>query len=418
MESIDGLTYLVLFLSFVLCAFCAASETGIMTLNRYRLKHLSKTEPYAKRVTRLLLHPERMLGAILIGNTLATATCASIVHQIAENAWGEIGIVAAPVIVTVLLLIFAEVMPKTIAILKPEKTARFVSLPLQYILWFLYPLVRMANGVSNALLQLFGLKLSPNALDTMSHEELRTIVHESAVGLPTRHQNMLLSILDLEKVRVEQVMIPRNEVVGIDLDDSLEDIVVQLRSLQHTLLPVYRSDLDNIQGILHTRTIVRLLAEQNLDKEILLRAIEEPYFVPEGTSLQSQLFHFQANKRRMALVVDEYGDVLGLLTLEDILEEIVGEFTTDVPSVEPEVQVQNDGTLLVDGGISLRDLNRGQAWQLPVNGPTTLGGLITETLESIPVEGICVCIAGYSIEVISMKDNAVKLARIVPLNQA
>ncbi len=411
MES-DTFAYLILFLSFVLCAFCSASETGIMTLNRYRLKHLSKTEAYAKRVTRLLIHPERMLGAILIGNTLATATCASIVHQIAEGAWGDIGVIVAPILVTLVLLIFAEVMPKTIAILKPEKTARFVSLPLQGMLWFLYPLVRMANGVSNSLLHLLGLKFSNKTLDTMSHEELRTIVHESAAGMPNRHQNMLLSILDLGKVRVEQVMIPRNEVVGIDLDDELLEILAQLRTLQHTLLPVYRSDLDNIQGILHTRSIVRLLAEKSLDKEMIQHATEEPYFVPEGTSLQSQLFHFQENRRRMALVVDEYGDVLGLLTLEDILEEIVGEFTTDVPSIEPEIQVQSDGTLLVDGGISLRDLNRSQQWHLPVNGPTTLSGLITETLESIPVVGVCVSIAGYSIEVVNMKDNAVRLARI------
>ncbi len=418
MESIDGFAYLVLFVSFLLCAFCSASETGIMTLNRYRLKHLSKTESYAKRVARLLIHPERMLGAILIGNTLATATCASIVHQMAEEAWGDIGVIAAPMIVTLVLLIFAEVMPKTIALLKPEKTARFVSLPLQGMLWFLYPLVRMVNGISNTLLHVFGLKFSNRTLDAMSDDELRTIVHESATGMPSRHQNMLLSILDLEKVRVEQVMIPRNEVVGIDLDETLPDIIAQLKNLQHTLLPVYRSDLDNIQGILHTRNIVRLLAEQSLDKEVLLRATEEPYFVPEGTSLQSQLFHFQENKRRMALVVDEYGDVLGLLTLEDILEEIVGEFTTDVPSAEPEIQVQSDGSLQVDGGISLRDLNRHQQWHLPVNGPTTLSGLITETLESIPVPGICVCIAGYSIEVISMKDNAVKLARIAPVSQA
>jgi Mg2+/Co2+ transporter CorB len=225
---------------------------------------------------------------------------------------------------------------------------------------------------------------------------------------------MLLSILDLEQVRVEQVMVPRHEVVGIDLEDDINEIIQQLQTLQHTLLPIYNGDLDNVQGILHTRNVMRLLTEKNLNKEMITQAMEEPYFVPEGTSLQAQLLYFQQNKRRMALVMDEYSDVLGLLTLEDILEEIVGEFTTDVQSVEPDIQAQVDGSFLVDGSMSIRELNRNQQWHLPLKGPTTLNGLITETLESLPVEGLCLLIGGYPIEVIQMKDNAVKLARIFP----
>lgn len=401
-------------LAFALCIFCSASETGIMTLNRYRLKHLAKTQAFARRISKLLLHPDRLLGVILIGNTFATAICASIANQVAEHAWGEVGILVAPLLVTLVLLVFAEVMPKTVAAIKPEETARLVSLPLQGMLWLLYPLVWLASSFSNALLRLFGLRASIKDRDAVTREELRTIVNEASNFIPDRHQNMLLSILDLETVRVEHIMVPRNEVIGIDLDDDKEKIINKLKTLEHTLLPVYRSDLDNVQGILHTRNIVKILAQRELNEQALLAVIQEPYFVPEGTSLHTQLLNFQKNKRRMALVVDEYGDVLGLVTLEDILEEIVGEFTTDAATEQADIHPQEDGTFLVDGSASIRDLNRAENWELPTNGPTTLNGLIIETLEAIPVEGICVLVAGYPIEVVQMKDNTVKIARISP----
>lgn len=413
-ELSNGLLFTLLILAFILCAFCAASETGILSLNRYRLKHLAKTEPYARRVTKLLAHPDRLLGVILIGNTFATAISASVANQLAEKAWGEIGIIVGPVIVTLLLLVFAEVMPKTVAALKPEATARFVSLPLKVMQSLLYPLVWLASSVSNTLLRLFGIQVSAKKLDSVTRDELRTIVNESGGYIPTQHQSMLLSILDLENVRVEHIMVPRNEVVGIDLDDDKDIIIDKLKNLQHTLMPVYRSDLDNVQGILHTRNIVKVLTQRELNEQTLLAAMEEPYFVPDGTSLHTQLINFQKNKRRMALVVDEYGDVLGLVTLEDILEEIVGEFTTEVETEEPAVQPQEDGSFLVDGSVTVRDLNRAQQWELPTEGPTTLNGLIIETLEAIPCEGTCVLIAGYPVEVVQMKENTVKTARISP----
>jgi len=410
----NELLFTLFVFAFVLCIFCSASETGIMTLNRYRLKHLSKTEPFARRISKLLLHPDRLLGVILIGNTFATAICASIANQLAEHAWGEIGILLAPLIVTLILLVFAEVMPKTVAAIKPEATARLVSLPLQGMLWLLYPLVWLASSFSSALLRVFGLRASLKETDAVTRDELRTIVNEASGFIPSRHQNMLLSILDLENLRVENIMIPRNEVIGIDLEDSKEKIIAKLKTLEHTLLPVYRSDLDNVQGILHTRNIVKILAQRELNEAALLTMMQEPYFVPEGTSLHTQLLNFQKNKRRMALVVNEYGDVLGLVTLEDILEEIVGEFTTDAATEQPEIQPQEDGTFLVDGGASVRDLNRTQGWALPIEGPTTLSGLIIETFEAIPEEGVCIRVAGYIIEVIQMKENTVKLARISP----
>jgi Mg2+/Co2+ transporter CorB len=411
-ELSNGLLWTILLLAFLLCAFCAASETGLMALNRYRLKHLTKTEPFALRVTQLLAHPDRLLGVILIGNTFATAISASVANQLAEKAWGEIGVLVGPLIVTLFLLVFAEVMPKTVAALKPEGTARFVSMPLKFMLWLLYPLVWLASSISNALLHVLGFRINPKATDSVTREELRTIVNEASGYIPTQHQTMLLSILDLEKVRVEHIMIPRNEVIGIDLDDDKETIINKLKEVQHTLLPVYRSDMDNVQGILHTRNIVKVLTQRELNEHSLLSVMEEPYFVPDGTSLHTQLLNFQKNKRRMALVVDEYGDVLGLVTLEDILEEIVGEFTTEADTEEPQVQPQEDGSFLVDGGTSVRDLNRAQQWEFPTEGPTTLNGLIVETLEAIPQEGICVLIAGYPVEVVQMKENIVKIARI------
>jgi Mg2+/Co2+ transporter CorB len=383
-----------------------------MALNRYRLKHLAKTEKFARRVMKLLSKPDRLLGVILIGNTFATAIAASIANQYAEHHWGEIGIILAPIIVTLILLVFAEVMPKTVAAIKPEATARFVSMPLQIMQVVLYPLVLLASSVSSAILRLFGLRVSNRINDHVSGEELRTIVHESSGLIPSSHQNMLLSILDLEKIRVEHIMVPRNEVIGIDLDDDKETIINKLKNIQHTLLPVYRSALDNVQGILHTRNIVKVLLQREFNEQELINVMEEPYFVPEGTSLHTQLLNFQQNKRRMALVVDEYGDVLGLVTLEDILEEIVGEFTTEVETETPEIQPQEDGSFLVDGSMSVRDLNRMQQWELPTEGPTTLSGLIIETLESIPNEGTCVLISGHPVEVIEVKENTIKVARI------
>jgi Mg2+/Co2+ transporter CorB len=404
--------YLLLALSFVLCAFCAASETGLLSLNRYRLRHLAKTDPRARRISKLLTQPDRLLGVILIGNTFATAMGSSIANELAGRAWGEIGIWVSPFIFTLALLVIAEATPKTLAALKPDSTANFVSLPLQFVLVLLYPLVWVTTTLSNALLRMFGVKHNEKPIDSLNTEELRTIVNEAAGLIPSRHQTMLLSILDLEKVRVDHIMIPRNEVVGINLDEDHDAIISKLTHSQHTLLPVYRSDLDNVLGIFHTRNLAKVLTLSGYNETALLAAMDESYFIPEGTTLHTQLINFQENKRRMALIVDEYGDVLGLVTLEDILEEIVGEFTTDVANIERTVHPQDDGSFLVDGGASVRDLNRAEHWELPIEGPTTLNGLILEMLESIPEEGTCILIEGYPIEVVEVKDNAVKVARI------
>lgn len=410
----ETLLLAVLVFSFLLAAFCAASEIGILSLNRYRLRHLAKTDKRARRINSLLSQPDRLLGAILIGNTFATALGSSVSNDLAGRSFGQIGIVLSPFIFTIVLLIFAESAPKTVAALKPEATSFFVSRPLQIMLWIFYPIVIFITTLSNALLRLFGLRPGVRASDALSTEEFRTVLNEAGGLIPRRHQSMLLSILDLEKVRVDHIMVPRNEVVGIDLDDDPNTIVKALTETQHTLLPVYRSDLDNVQGIFHTRNVAKVITKEGFNQSALLKAIDEPYFVPEGTSLHTQLLNFQQNKRRLALVVDEYGDVQGLVTLEDILEEIVGEFTTGVSSIATEVQAQEDGSYVVDGSVSLRELNRMLNWDLPSEGFATLNGLILETLERIPEEGICFLIADYPIEVMQVKDNAVKTARIAP----
>lgn len=410
-----SILFLWLLIAVILCAFCSASETSMMSINRYRLKHLSKTDKSFKRIAELLLHPDRLLGVILIGSTFGTAVSSSITNEISGRYLGENAVLLSPIILTLFLLIFAEIMPKTLAALKPEATARFSSIPLKGMLWFLYPLVWMSTILSNAILRLFGVRISSRALDSLNTEELRTVVHEASGLIPAHHQMMLLSILDMENVRVDHIMIPRNEVIGLNLDDPLENLVAKLKSTQHTLLPVYRSDIDNIQGILHTRNIVNLLAHDHvINEQNIIATMDEPYFIPEGTTLHTQLLNFQRHKRRMALVVDEYGDVLGLVTLEDILEEIVGEFTTGVETgIEP-IRSQEDGSFLIDGGMSVRDLNRTQHWTLPIEGPTTLSGLIIEALEAIPTVGTCILVERYPIEVIEMNDNIIKTARISP----
>lgn len=410
----EGLLYTLLVISFILCGFCAASETGLMALNRYRLRHLAKTDVRAKRITKLLSHPDRLLGAILIGSIFGTALGSSIFNELAGKYFGHVGVFLSPLLFTLILLILAESTPKTLAALKPEATAKFVSRPLQIMLWMLYPMVLGITLVSNGLLRLFGVHINSKVIDSLNTEELRTVVNEASGLIPTRHQKMLLSILDLEKVRVDHIMVPRNEVIGIDLDDDPGMIMDKLINIQHTLLPVYRSDLDSVLGIFHTRNTAKVVTNTGLNEKALLAAMEDSYFIPEGTSLHTQLLNFQQNKRRLALVVDEYGEVLGLVTLEDILEEIVGEFTTDVAGTEQEIFPQEDGSFLVNGGITVRDLNRALSFELPTDGPTTLNGLIIETLEYIPEAGVSVLITGYPIEVVEMKENMIKIARLQP----
>ena len=414
---ISVLVGVLIFLIF-LSAFFSGSETGLMTLNRYRLKHLAKTHRGAKRASEMLNRPDRLIGLILLGNNFANILASSIATILALRLVGESGIAPAAGLLTLVVLIFGEVAPKTLAVLHPERIAFPSTLILKPLLNILYPFVWLVNVMSNALLRLLGVKVDQAKAQEMSSEELRMVVNEAGALIPRRHQTMLTNILDLEKVTVEDIMVPRSDLIGIDLDDDWDDIVKQLINGQHTRLPVYRGDINNIVGLLHVRNTLGILTKKDSTKDDLTPWIREPYFVPEGTQLHTQLLHFQHQKRRIGLVVDEYGDILGLVTLEDILEEIVGEFTTDPSARIKDVHPQPDGTYLVDGSATIRDLNRVMHWELPTEGPKTLSGLITEYLEAIPEPGTSLKLAGYPIEIVQTKDNMVKTALIKPVLRA
>ena len=397
----------------LLCsAFFSSSETGMLSLNRYRLRHRAKEgHRGARRASALLERPDRLLGTILVGNNFVNILASSIATVLAIKFWGEAGIAVATIGLTIILLIFGEITPKTLAALRPEAIAYPVSLPLLLLQRVLYPLVALLNWISNGLLKLLGIDLSNKGNDSLSTEELRSVVHESGSDMPMNRQSMLLGILDLERVTVDDIMIPRNEVAGIDLEDDLETIVTQLRTTPHTRLPVFRKDINQIEGIVHMRQIARLLSHDQLTRDSLLEACNEPYFIPENTPLSTQLVNFQKQKRRIGIVVDEYGDVLGIVTLEDILEEIVGEFSNQDALRSPDIHPQEDGTLVIDGAAYLREVNRALGWQLPCNGPKTLNGLITEALEHIPDSGICLQINQYRLEILQAADNRVKSVR-------
>lgn len=408
-----GLLLSLLLLLICLSAFFSSSETGMMSLNRYRLSHrASSGESRAKRVSRLLSRPDRLIGVILIGNNFVNNLAASIATIIAIHFFGEVsGPVISTSLLTIAVLIFAEVTPKTYAAIKPERIAYPASLILEPLLKVLYPLVWIVNIISNGLLRLLGVKTLENHSDELTREELRTVVHEAGPLIPNRHQAMLVSILDLENVTVNDIMVPRHEVAGIDLDNDLETILADVRTSQHTRLPVYKGDINNIIGMLHMRNAARFLTKQEITKAAIVQEAREPYFIPESTPLHTQLLNFQKQKRRIGIVVDEYGDVEGLVTLEDILEEIVGEFTTDVADQDRDVHPQVDGSQLIEGTASIREVNKALGWNLPTDGPKTMNGLILEHLESFPVGPTCLQIGEVRMEILEIRDNLITTAR-------
>jgi len=399
----------------ILSAFFSGSETGLVSLNRYRLRHLVKTKHRgAVRAAKLLERPDRLIGLILLGNNFVNILASSIATILALRLYGEAGIAIAAGMLTLVILIFSEVTPKTLAVLHPERFAFPATFVLSPLLKILYPLVWVVNIAANGLLRLGGISTDRATSQALSSEELRIVVTEAGAMIPRRHQMMLTNILDLEKVTVDDIMIPRNELVGIDMNDDWDDILKQLTNSQHTRMPVFDADINNVLGMIHVRSTLQLLTQKETSKEDLKRWIRPAYFVPEGTPLNKQLLHFQREKHRTGLVVDEYGDVQGLVTLEDILEEIVGEFTTDPATHIKEVHRQKDGTFLVDGSASIRELNRVMQWELPTNGPKTFSGLITEHMESIPEPGTSLMLAGYPVEIVQTKGNMVKTAQINP----
>ncbi len=411
-----GVLFAYLAVLIVVSALCSGAETAMMALNRYRLRYLAdQGRAGARRAQILLERPDRFIGLILLLNNFANISASSVATIIGLELWGEAGIAIAAGVLTLVILVFAEVAPKTLAALEPERVAFPAAYVIGPLLKLFYPIVWVVNAIANGLLRALGVRPEEMEGMSLSREELRTVVQEAGAIIPKRHQQMLFAILDLEKVTVEDVMVPRHEIAGINLDDEPQAIVEQLQSSRRTRLPVYRRGLDQVVGILHARQIPRIIGlGEDLDKETLEKHLAEPYFIPKGTGLHKQLAHFQRHKRRMGLVVDEYGDLQGLLTLEDILEEIVGEFTTDPQTLGREVSANADGSYLVDATASVRDLNRSLHWALPTGGPKTLNGLILEALESMPERGTALRIADYTIEIVQTSGRSVRTARIIP----
>lgn len=411
--STQFLSLMLVILLFV-SAFFSATETAMMAINRYRLKHAAKTSKAARLVSQLLARPDRLLTVVLIGNSFANIAASSIATIIGVRFFGEIGALYATMLIAVVVLLFAEISPKIVASQKPELISYLAVTPLYVIMKILFPLVWVANILSNGLLYIMGVKHFKKTLDILTTDELRTMVKESGAEISSQHQSMLTSILDLESITVEDIMIPRNDISGIDLNEDDETIINKIRNSQHSIMPVYRDDIDDILGILHMRVALsHVLSINGFSKPVILELLEKPYFIPESTFLHTQLFNFQRTKNRFGLVVDEYGDILGLVTLADILEEIVGEFSTDV-DYSSRVIPQSDNSYLIDGSVNIRYLNQTMHWDLPIKNSKTISGAIIEYLELIPTANTCVLLNNYPVEIMLVQDNMVKSCKIGP----
>jgi Mg2+/Co2+ transporter CorB len=388
----------------------------MMSLNRYRLKHMTNEgNRTAKRVQALLDRPDRLIGLILIGNNLVNIAASAVATVIGLRLFGDVGIAIATFALTLVILVFAEVTPKTMAALYPEKIAFPSSFLLKPLLYILFPFVMVVNGITNGILALFKINPTDASGDELSPEELRTVVYEAGNLIPQKHQDMLLSILELEHVTAEDIMVPRNDIFGIDINDEWKNIAKQLTYANHTRVLLYRDSIDDAVGFIHVRDALRLLAKDQFSKATLLRAVKEIYYTPDSTPLHTLMYRFQSERERIGLVVDEYGDIQGLVTLEDILEEIIGDFTTNmVPEHHKQTNKQQDGSILIDGSTNLRDLNKEMNWHLPTDGPKTMNGLILEILEGMPEHAMSLRIDGYPIEIVDWSDNMIQTVRIIP----
>jgi len=407
-----GLLFGILAALIILSGFFSGSETGMMSLNRYRLRHRAKSgHRGAKRASKLLEEPDSLISTILIGNNLVNNLAASIATILAIRMYGDNAVVPASILLTLVFLIFAEIIPKTIAAYKSEAVAYTVSHVLLPLKALLFPVIWLVSHVTHFVLRLTRIEKNDGS-EHIGLDELRTIVGEAGHLIPKHHKGMLMNILDLEQITVDDIMIPRNEVFGIDIDANTDAIIRKLRDAEFTRIPVYQNDIDNIVGILHQRDIISSVDEQGrVQRDALLQAVRDPYFIPEGTPLNTQLFNFQKQKRRLGIVVDEYGVMQGIVTLEDLLEEIVGEFTSNLSTDTEDIIHQADGSYLVDGTTTIRDINKSMKWELPTDGPKTLNGLLLEKLESFPEASVGVSIGRYRFEIIEMKGNLIQSVR-------
>ncbi|MDR3502341.1 MAG: HlyC/CorC family transporter [Legionella sp.] len=402
----------------VLAAFFSATEIGMMSLNRYKLKHLvKKNDIQAIRVNKILARPDLLLSVVLIGNTVANIVASMIATLIGQRLYGDLGVVIATALLTLIIMVFAEMIPKTFAAIYPQKVAFATSLPLKIIQKLFAPLVWTCSFMSNSILRLFHVSIDRAQKEALTGEELRSVVHEAGGLMPVEHKSMLISLLDLETATVEDIMIPKAEIVGIDLEQPWTQLLEQLETAQHTRLPLYRDTMDNLEGMIHVRDVLNLALENKLNLNSLLSTADTPYFIPEATPLNVQILNFRKMKRRSSFVVDEYGNILGLVTMEDILEEIVGEFTTDIAALSRDIMPQSDNSVIIDASLTLRNLNRLMGWQLPMIGPKTLSGLIVEHLGYIPPADSCLTIDNYRIEILKVSDNTIKSVKMFKLSK-
>ncbi len=418
MDEIPLHTLLIAFaVLLVISAFFSISETGMMALNRYRLRHLARTGHRGARLAaQLLSRTDRLLGVVLLGNNLVNAAAAALVTVITFRLFGEseLALMLGTLAVTLAILIFSEITPKVIGATYPERIAFPAAYVLSPLLKLVYPIVWFINLFVSGLLWLLRLKPQNSQTHTLSMEELRTLVLEGANFLPQKHQNILLNLFDLESITVEDAMTPRNQIEAIDIESSPDEIRRQIATSNHTRLPVYRGRLDDIVGIVHVRKVLNLSEGEQISADTLKEIMRESYFIPLDTPLLTQLQNFQEQQDRMALVVDEYGELKGLLTFEDILEEIIGEFTTHSPLQTARFRRMEDGSIIVEGGSLLRELNRKLGYRFPLDGPKTLNGLILEHLQDIPEPGTSLKLAGYPLEVLQTQDRVIRSVRLLP----
>ncbi|MFK7857624.1 MAG: HlyC/CorC family transporter [Granulosicoccus sp.] len=405
----------ILVLLVLISGFFSGSETALMSVNRYRLRHQANNgNKAAQRTARLLENRDRLISLILLGNNFVNILASAIATVIALRLMGEAGIAVATGLLTLIILVFAEVTPKTFATRRTEQFAFIASAVYVPLMFVTYPLVLATNWLSSFLLKLLKAHEVSADEEHLSSDELRTVLNEAAGMIPIRHREMLVNILDLGTVSVDDIMVPRNEIIGINLEDPWDDVLKEISDSPHSRLLVYRENVDNVVGFIYLRKMIDALRSGKINRTYLESVIRDPYFIPEGTTLTVQLLNFQREKRRVALVVDEYGDIQGMLTLEDILEEIVGEFDND-PRVSPaEIRPQPDGSFIVDGTAQVRNLNRSLNWSLPSEGPKTLNGIVVEHFESFPPQGAVFTFNGHPITILAVEDNKVQQVRIEP----
>ncbi|MGH8285366.1 MAG: HlyC/CorC family transporter [Steroidobacteraceae bacterium] len=397
-------------------AFSSGTEVAMLAVNRYRIRHRAQAGQRAARVLeRLLQKPDDWLGVNLVILAAASVFASQLATILAQRSGYELALPITGIVLTVVMIVFCELAPKIFAANHSESTALGSAFIYRALVWVSQPLLWFTNHAAYGFLRLFGVVKASRGSHALSSDELRTVVMEASPLIPARHRQMLLSILDLERVTINDIMIPRQEIAGIDIADDWEDILARIRQTPHTRLPVYERELDNTIGLLHMKRVAHELARGTFDKDKLIEIARgrEPYFVPEGTSLTVQLANFQKARRRLAFVVNEYGDIEGLVTLEDLLEEIVGEFTTDPATViHKDVHTERPGVYIVNASATIRALNRALQWQLPTEGPKTLNGFLLEQLETIPQPGTALQVGPYRFEILQMGDNTIRTVRV------